>query len=67
MEPRSGHPTLRRLVEYDGLRRRLWILGQRCHHGAMGTAVTALACAGMAAPGRDYRSVAALALAGTTL
>ena len=26
-----------RLVEYDAQRRRLWILGQRCHHGATGS------------------------------
>lgn len=35
-----------RLVEYDALRRRLWILGQRCHHGATGSVVTLLACLG---------------------
>jgi hypothetical protein len=38
---------LRRLVEYDSLRRRLWILGQRCHHGATGSVVAALACVGL--------------------
>ncbi len=26
-----------RLFEYDAERRRLWILGQRCHHGLTGT------------------------------
>jgi hypothetical protein len=36
-----------RLVEYDGLRRRVWILGQRCHHGATGSVVAALACVGL--------------------
>ena len=36
----------RRLVEYDALRRRLWIFGQRCHHGATGSVVALLACAG---------------------
>ena len=35
--------TVRKLVEYDGLRRRLWILGQRCHHGATGSLVAAAA------------------------
>jgi hypothetical protein len=39
----------RRLVEYDAIRRRLWILGQRCHHGATGTLVAALACVGIVA------------------
>ena len=32
-----------RFVEYDAFRRRLWILGQRCHHGATGSLVTAAA------------------------
>lgn len=35
--------TVRKLVEYDALRRRLWIRGQRCHHGATGSLVTAAA------------------------
>ena len=35
--------TVRKLVEYDALRRRLWIFGQRCHHGATGTLVAAAA------------------------
>ena len=30
------HLNLTRPVEYDALERRLWILGQRCHHGATG-------------------------------
>jgi hypothetical protein len=38
-----------RIVEYDSIRCRLWILGQRCHHGATGSVVAALACAGMIA------------------
>jgi hypothetical protein len=32
------------LIHYDGVRRRLWIRGQRCHHGATGAV---LAGAGM--------------------
>jgi hypothetical protein len=44
----SAQTSLRqRLVEYDGLRRRVWILGQRCHHGACGGVVAALACVGL--------------------
>lgn len=35
--------TVRKLVEYDALRRRLWIFGQRCHHGATGSLVAAAA------------------------
>ena len=38
-----------KLVEYDALRRRLWIHGQRCHHGATGSVVAALACLGLIA------------------
>jgi hypothetical protein len=42
MRQGAGYPT-RRLVEYDALRRRLWILGQRCHHGATGSLVAGAA------------------------
>jgi hypothetical protein len=34
----------RRLVEYDALTRRLWIFGQRCHHGATGSLMALAAC-----------------------
>ena len=34
----------RQPLYYDSLERRLWICGQRCHHGATGTL---LACAGV--------------------
>ena len=33
----------RKVVEYDSLTHRLWILGQRCHHGATGSLLTAAA------------------------
>ncbi len=36
-----------RLVQYDALRRRVWILGQRCHHGATGSVVATVACMGL--------------------
>jgi hypothetical protein len=48
MRPSFLQPRLR-IVEYDSLRRRLWIRGQRCHHGATGSVVAALACAGLIA------------------
>ena len=38
-----------KLLEYDALRRRLWIRGQRCHHGATGSLVAGLACLGLIA------------------
>jgi hypothetical protein len=49
----SNSPT--RFVEYDAIRRRLWILGQRCHHGATGSVVALLAGLGLAVE-RDARS-----------
>ena len=30
-----------KVLYYDGARRRLWILGQRCHHGATGVLLAA--------------------------
>jgi len=33
----TSHP--RALVAYDPARRRLWLLGQRCHHGATGALI----------------------------
>ena len=47
MESAAQHSHLR-LVEYDAMKRRLWILGQRCHHGATGSLVAAVACLGIA-------------------
>ena len=32
---------LRKPVYYDRYRKRLWIKGQRCHHGATGTLLAA--------------------------
>ncbi len=63
----------RRLVEYARIRRRLWILGQRCHHGATGSLVAALACAGIVAESAgtgafgESRGKLALALTGGAL
>jgi RNase P/RNase MRP subunit POP5 len=55
-----------RLVEYDAFRHRVWILGQRCHHGATGSVVAALACARLAIARSKAASVA-LAVTGTAL
>jgi hypothetical protein len=56
-----------RFVEYDALRHRLYILGQRCHHGATGSLVAAAGCLGMAVE-RDPRSpLVALIATGTVL
>jgi hypothetical protein len=48
MHPGTEKPSWK-VVEYDSIRRRLWILGQRCHHGATGSIVAAIACACLAA------------------
>jgi hypothetical protein len=58
-----------KLVEYDALRRRLWIRGQRCHHGATGSVVAGLAFLGLIADslpplhGTAPRSMLAVSLA----
>jgi hypothetical protein len=61
-----------RLVEYDPLHRRLWIRGQRLHHGATGSIVALSACLGLiAGPGAKAqappRSLTMLAIAGGAL
>ena len=63
-----------RVVEYDAISHRLWILGQRCHHGATGSIVTTLACLGLTAetisvitPPVDPRTMLAVALTGSAL
>lgn len=38
-----------RLLEYDTSHRRIWIGGQRCHHGATGIVVATTAFAGLVA------------------
>jgi hypothetical protein len=45
----GGQQSRTRFVEYDGPNHRLWILGQRCHHGATGTIIAAAACVGLIA------------------
>jgi hypothetical protein len=61
----------RRLLEYDSTRRRVWIGGQRCHHGATGSIVATTACARLVTGRRDAsssdRPLVALALAGWAL
>ena len=61
----STYPP-QRIVEYDAIRRRLWILGQRCHHGAAGSVVTTLACVGYLGS-RGHRSLLAVAATGGVL
>ena len=73
MEAAAEH-SARKLVEYDVLRHRLWIFGQRCHHGATGSVVAAAAFlallsdpAVVAKPSVRPRSIVALAAAGGAL
>jgi hypothetical protein len=56
----------RRLLEYDATHRRLWIGGQRCHHGATGSIVATTACAGLVSGRRasSPRRLITLAVAG---
>jgi len=57
----------RKLVEYDAIRRRLWILGQRCHHGATGSVVAAAACLVMMVDRDSRPPLVALAATGSVL
>jgi len=59
----SAHKTL---IHYDAERRRLWIAGQRCHHGATGAIIAGIAAAKVVAPRIGVSTVALLA-AGTML
>jgi hypothetical protein len=44
-------------LTYDGARRRLWIAGQRCHHGATGALLTGAALGFAAARWNPVRTV----------
>lgn len=57
----------RKAVEYDALRRRLWIFGQRCHHGAAGGFVAGAACVGLIRVRRAGRPSVAMILTGGAL
>jgi hypothetical protein len=63
----SSKHLQRRIVEYDALRHRLWILGQRCHHGATGSVVATLAFVGFVVEQRTQRSLLALVATGGVL
>ena len=63
-EPRFSltHP-----IAYDAMRHRVWILGQRCHHGATGAVIAGSALVGVAVCRPRMREFAAIASAGTLL
>jgi hypothetical protein len=54
-------------VHYDRAQRRLWILGQRCHHGATGAMLAGVAASGLAAARLTARSGLALTATATLL
>lgn len=45
----------RKPMYYDRVRRRLWIFGQRCHHGATGTILTLGGAIGIALMAHDWK------------
>jgi hypothetical protein len=55
------------LVDYDPVLRRVWIGGQRLHHGATGAAFAAAGFAGLAARRVPLRNGLPVALMGTAL
>jgi hypothetical protein len=40
---------------YDRVRRRLWVFGQRCHHGATGAVLTICGAIGIALMAHDWK------------
>jgi hypothetical protein len=55
------------LIHYDAIRRRLWIAGQRCHHGATGALLAGAAAAGLVAARVKPRGLFALVVTGSVL
>jgi len=55
------------ILTYDGPRRRLWIAGQRCHHGATGALLAAGAALGYGAARWKPARTALLATTGSLL
>jgi hypothetical protein len=45
----SSNSLTRKLLHYDAEVRRLWIRGQRCHHGATGALMAGAGLVGLAA------------------
>jgi hypothetical protein len=57
----------RHLVDYDPALRRVWIGGQRLHHGATGAAFAAAGLAGLVGRRLPLRDCVPVALIGTLL
>ncbi|MCW2958055.1 MAG: hypothetical protein JWP18_858 [Solirubrobacterales bacterium] len=50
------------VIHYDAARRRLWIAGQRCHHGATGALLAGVAATGLIASRLHLNGVTSVAL-----
>ncbi len=57
--------TRHNVIHYDAARRRLWVAGQRCHHGATGALLTGVAATGLVASKLQLNLVSSLALLAT--
>jgi hypothetical protein len=51
----ATHPQVRKPIHYDRVRRRVWIFGQRCHHGATGTILTVAGALGVLLMAHDWK------------
>jgi hypothetical protein len=54
-------------MHYDSRRRRLWIAGQRCHHGATGALVATAAAAAAVATRDNLAALTSVVAAGSLL
>jgi hypothetical protein len=60
-------PTQLQPFRFDARTRRLWILGQRCHHGATGAVLAGVAAGGLAATKLTARTSLAMCATATML
>lgn len=58
---------MRKPVYYDSAQRRVWIYGQRCHHGATGVLLATTGIAGLIAARMRAPGLAALLATGSVL
>jgi hypothetical protein len=54
-------------LHYDNRRRRLWIAGQRCHHGATGALLATVAATAAVATRDNLTALSSLMAAGSLL
>jgi hypothetical protein len=58
---------IRKPLHYDRVKRRVWIYGQRCHHGATGALLCATGAVGLAAARAGAPTVALLLSGGALM